>query len=280
MGEYQLWASLALELLGKAALAGIHPCLVADPHSSISLFAAAGMTIGTDLKTITAKTVFDRLGHVSPRFDSKTQVFCENMSLRRNAELHSGEAPFEAITLGAWEGRYWHTAEIILEVMGLTIENWLGADQAKAPNELLSEYTHAIAEAAKVRVETAREAFKRLSKSAREAAFSKADAIQPWELYRGFHVLPDCIWYTKCPAYGSQAFLAGLKYAEEVSEDLDDEYSDEETVNVFLSAEEFQCPSCGLHLDTRDEIEAVDLNVEHIEVETRQREYEPDYGND
>jgi hypothetical protein len=30
MGEYQLWASLALELLGKSALAGIHPCLVAD----------------------------------------------------------------------------------------------------------------------------------------------------------------------------------------------------------------------------------------------------------
>lgn len=28
--EYQLWASLALELLGKAALAKIHPALVAE----------------------------------------------------------------------------------------------------------------------------------------------------------------------------------------------------------------------------------------------------------
>lgn len=30
--EYQLWASLALELLGKAALAHRHPCLVVDPR--------------------------------------------------------------------------------------------------------------------------------------------------------------------------------------------------------------------------------------------------------
>src|ERR1700722_9732136 len=60
MGEYQLWASLALELLGKFALAEIHPCLVADPQSYVSLFAAAGMPVGTDLKTITAKTLFER----------------------------------------------------------------------------------------------------------------------------------------------------------------------------------------------------------------------------
>ena len=56
-GEYQLWASLALELVGKAALARIHPCLVADPQSKVSLFAAAGMSISPDIKTITATTL-------------------------------------------------------------------------------------------------------------------------------------------------------------------------------------------------------------------------------
>jgi hypothetical protein len=38
--EYQLWASLALELLGKAALAKVHPALIADPQHYQSLFAA------------------------------------------------------------------------------------------------------------------------------------------------------------------------------------------------------------------------------------------------
>ena len=36
--EYQLWASLALELLGKAALAKVHPALVADPTHYQSLY--------------------------------------------------------------------------------------------------------------------------------------------------------------------------------------------------------------------------------------------------
>lgn len=43
LDEYQLWASLALELLGKAALAQKHPSLVVDPNHSASLFVAAGI---------------------------------------------------------------------------------------------------------------------------------------------------------------------------------------------------------------------------------------------
>ena len=279
MGEYQLWASLALELLGKAALAKIHPCLVADPQSFVSLFAAAGMTIGTDIKTIIAKTLFERLTHVSKRFDKKTQEFCINMSLKRNAELHSGEAPFEGVVATSWEGRYWHTAEIILEASDSSLENWLGADRAKAPKEVIAEYTHATEEAAKVRVQTAAEAFAERPKREREEALSKAASLDTWTVRRSFRLVADDIWDTKCPACSSRSFLAGTKYNEEVSED-DDKESDEETVEASYVAEEFLCPSCGLHLDSRDAIAATGLDVDHVETETRQREYEPDYGND
>ncbi|MGY3387789.1 hypothetical protein ACVWW6_000380 [Bradyrhizobium sp. USDA 3311] len=279
MGEYQLWASLSLELLGKAALAKIHPCLVADPQSYISLFAAAGMHVGTDVKTIIAKTLFERLTHVSKRFDKKTQEFCTNMSLKRNAELHSGEAPFEGVVAASWEGRYWHTAEIILEACSSTIESWLGADKAPAPKELLAEYTHATEEAAKIRVETAAEAFAARAKKDRDEAYAKAAALDAWEMRRSFRLLADEIWDTECPACKSRSFLTGVKYNEEVSEE-DSEHPDEEMVDIFYVAEEFRCPSCNLHLDTREAIEAVGLDVDHVETETRQREYEPDYGND
>ena len=100
-----------------------------------------------------------------------------------------------------------------------------------------------------------------------------------WEVRSSFKLLEDGIWPVTCPACGSRSFLAGIKYAEEISEE-DDAYSDEETVDVMLVAEEFHCPSCGLHLDSRDGIEAVGLDTAHTETETRQREYEPDYGND
>ena len=54
--EYQLWASLALELLGKAALARIHPSLIADPNHQISLFAASGVLPALSEEAIFAKS--------------------------------------------------------------------------------------------------------------------------------------------------------------------------------------------------------------------------------
>lgn len=280
MGEYQLWASLALELVGKATLAKIHPCLVADPNSSASLFAAAGMNVSPDIKTIIAKTLFDRLTHVSKRFDEKTKEFCTNMSLKRNAELHSGEAPFEGAVAASWEGRYWHTVEIILETSDSSIEAWIGADNAKAPKELLAEYNHAIEEAAKIRVQTAAEAFGARPKKDRDEAHAKAAAIDLWNMRASFKLRADDIWETQCPACKSRSFLAGVKYNEEVSEEENGEDPYEELIDVFYVAEEFLCPSCNLHLDSRETIEAVGLEVDHVETDTRQREYEPDYGND
>jgi hypothetical protein len=280
MDEYQLWASFALELLGKSALAAVHPCLIADPQSPASLFAAAGMSIGTDIKTIIAKTLFERLTHVSKRFDKKTQEYCLNMSLKRNAELHSGELPFEAAIQSAWEGRFWHTAEIVLEMKRQTIESWLGANDAKAPKELLAAYTHAVSQAAKVRIETAAEIFAALPKAEREERHARAARLETWEMYRKFRLLSDGIWETQCPACSSKAFLAGVKYSEDVSPDQEGAEPYEDIVDIYYVSEEFTCPSCGLTLDSRDEIEAAGLDVEHHETEVRQREYEPDYGND
>jgi len=280
MGEYQLWASLALELVGKAALAKIHPCLVADPNSYVSLFAAAGLSVSPDIKTIIAKTLFERLTHVSKRFDESTKKFCINMSEKRNAELHSGEAPFDGVVASSWEGRYWHTVEIILEACDSSVEAWLGADKAKAPKALLAEFVHAIEEAAKVRVQTAAEAFNELKTKERELARARAEGVDIWAMRPRFRLSADHIWEAKCPACASRSFLAGVKYDEEISDENDDEDPFEERVDVSYVAEEFQCPACGLQLDSRDAIEAVGLQVDHIETETRQREYEPDYGND
>jgi len=184
------------------------------------------------------------------------------MSLKRNAELHSGDAPFEGVVAASWEGRYWHTAELILEVGNGSIEAWLGADKAKAPKALLADYTHAIEQAAKVRVQTAADAFAARSKKEREEAHAKAAAIDLWNMRRSFRLHADEIWETECPACKSRSFLAGVKYDEEG----DDPY--EELVDVSYVAEEFLCPSCTLHLDSREAIEAVGLDVDHIETET------------
>ena len=126
LDEYQLWASLALELLGKAALARKHPSLVVDPNHWQSMFVAAGINVTTDVKTIAAKTLFERLVHLVPRFDKTLQKFCQEIAERRNAELHSADLPFRTMRLEAWEARYWHACDTILYQMDFRWSNGLG----------------------------------------------------------------------------------------------------------------------------------------------------------
>src|ERR1041384_5501175 len=91
--DFHLWSSIALELLGKAALAAIHPTLVADPSDIDSMLTAAGRATGTTRRSITAKTLYDRLGKVVPEFEERLKRESMLMANRRNAELHSGESP-------------------------------------------------------------------------------------------------------------------------------------------------------------------------------------------
>lgn len=277
--EYQLWASLALELLGKAALAKIHPSLVVDPNHYESLFAASGFQLSTDIKTIAAGTLYKRLVHLSKYFDQKTKEFCDAISLRRNAELHSGELPFHQMRLDAWEGRYWRAAEIIASMLDSTLEEWIGADLAKAPRKLVAAAAHATLEASRKRLEQAKEHFMALPKKQREEALALSMTKLPHHYPGIFRLLGDHTWEATCPACTGRAFLEGLEYGEFVSDALPGDAGWEEEVEKQYGAEEFQCPTCNLHLDSREEIEAAGLTADHSEVEIREREYEPDYGN-
>ena len=60
--EQVFWASTALELLGKAALAKVSPLLIADPQEEgRNLLIAAGLVEGdARFKSVTAKTIFLR----------------------------------------------------------------------------------------------------------------------------------------------------------------------------------------------------------------------------
>lgn len=55
--ECQLWAAGALELLAKAQLASIHPCLVVEPHNPNSMLEACGVSTTTKVRTIDASVL-------------------------------------------------------------------------------------------------------------------------------------------------------------------------------------------------------------------------------
>lgn len=279
LDEYQLWASLALELLGKAALARKHPSLVVDPTHWQSMFVAAGINVTTDVKTIAAKTLFERLAHLVPRFDKTVQKFCQDIAERRNAELHSADLPFRTMRLDAWEAHYWHACDTILNAMGSSLEQWLGAADSKAPRQLLDEAANALQSAVKLRVEAAKDQFEALKKAERERLAVEADMRQPQNQVGLFKGRYDEIWIEYCPACKCRAFMTGVQTGEEISEERD-EHAMWEVVDREFVGEEFRCPTCELTLMGSDEIDASGLSYIHEDQQEREMEYEPDYGND
>ncbi|MDR7050007.1 hypothetical protein J2X54_002462 [Duganella sp. 3397] len=280
LDEYQLWSSLALELLGKAALAKIHPSLIADPTHAPSLFAAAGHNLSTDVKTIAAHTLFERLRTVVPRFDERTKKFCSEIALRRNAELHSGETPFKAMRLDAWEAQYWHAAQIILEPLGAGLDDWLGASQSESPKALLRHSIEARRQAVAVRVERSKEDFLGRKKADQKSALDQAASRHAYHYRNLFTLVSDNEWGCECPACTGLAFMAGVQINEEVVDTYGDEDGAWESVETTYSAEQFHCPVCDLFLDGGDEIEAAGLDTLYSETSEREMEYEPEYGND
>lgn len=285
--EYQLWASLALELLGKAALAKVHPALVADPTHYQSLFAACGRQLSPDIKTITAKTLFERLGHIEKAFDSRHQKFCEQMALRRNTELHSGESPFSGMSPEAWEREFWGAIETVLEMQGESLESWLGTEDSKAPAKIIEQAEEALQWAVRNRISRRKEDFeKKYQDPKRRHETIAASTALIWNDYTW-----DGRERCDCPACSSRGFIGGTLWNEEIiasetgSFGIDDGgewYGDPpgETVEKTFTVEVFVCPVCGLSLYGTKEVAAAELPDEFSKEEVREREFEEDYGNE
>ncbi|AWM78535.1 hypothetical protein [Phenylobacterium parvum] len=277
--EYQLWASLALELLGKAALSRQHPCLVVDPQHSESLFVAAGINSTTDVKTISAKTLFERLTRLIPRFDGIQRTFCISMAERRNAELHSADLPFKTMHLDAWEERYWRSCDTILLHIEASLEDWIGAADARAPRRLLMEARAARSAAIKLRIEAHRKAFRDLKKAERERRHAESALVEPYRQASLFPDLHDKVWAETCPACGCRAFVAGGQTGEDIAEEVGED-GVWEIVNQEFVAEEFKCSACELSLIGSEELHSAEIDHTHFEKQEREMEYEPEYGND
>lgn len=276
--EYQLWSSLALELLGKAALSKVHPCLVVDPTHAPSLFVAAGIAATTDVKTITAKTLFERLKQLSTRFDEAVRVFCVEVSQRRNAELHSGEVPFRTTKAEAWEGRFWRACVIILELVNLTLEEWIGDEEAADARRSLNLSEERIRLAVLVKMEEAKEYFGSLPQKERDSLRFESETKFAFHYTNLFHFMNEHEWPLECPVCRSRGFLAGDYISEEIT---DTDYAELwEMVRREYLADEFHCPVCNLHFVGREELEVAGLDLGTTETEERQIDYEPDYGND
>ena len=280
--SFCLWAAVSLELLGKAVLSDIHPALIADPKNPASLFLACGKAVSADPpRTIPAHTVWERLKKLSKGFGQQEASFCKLMMERRNAELHSGALPFQALEPDNWAPRFWKVANAILTTDRKTIEDWVGVEEAHRAQDLINKASTVRQQVVTARLQQSHEIFAaRYATDEKKAQIrqlaSSGRLVQRTEFGR---LGGDYAESQECPSCGCD----GVRTAEHAWEQEADEVDWESgtvPVTAYYSPLAFRCAVCNLVLEGHEEVAAADMGDEIGVEEEREVEYESEYGNE
>lgn len=292
-GEFAIWSSIAVELLGKSVLARVHPVLVADPESFANVLSAFGLRDHPDKKSIQAKTLFDRLHMLDPTaFNADTKRDCSRLATLRNAELHSGETPASDADERSWVPGFWRAAKVLVQMSGRTLEDWVGADETVRAVEIIANASNLRRLTVEARIaRRRREFFVRFSAhSADHVAAQEVSRRQPPP--RVVSHGADAVAPEQCPACECTGWISGNEIDSEVVRRQSDEMRggawDEEfpefplyeTVRVTYETLSFQCFECGLQLDGEDELTFGDVSTSFDEEHEREEDFSEDYGNE
>lgn len=275
--ERALWASLALELLGKAALSRTSPLLIAEPtEDGKNLLVAAGLVQGEALFTsVRAKTIFSRCQRAFPPFSEDE---AKRITAARNEYLHGGTPGFTQIPELAWWPRYWRQAVILNNAVDCTIDELVGPDREAEVEAHLTQNKQNMEHRVEMLIH---QASTRLAQH--KAGTLPAKVAKQWT--PGSH--PTYLGLTHssaetCPACGSNALLEGdytLDTQLEVERYSDDDWG--AAVTLTIASEHFGCSNCGLILATSDLLEGAGLPTSfHVEGDGDDLAIEPEYGND
>ena len=276
--DCQLWAAIALEILAKAALAKIHPVLVADPRNDVSLLVACGCRLASDyqeLRTINANQIYSRI----QKLESKLDVdFCMQMANRRNAQLHSGETPYAAMKLNAWIPQYWKACKVLLELQKKSLSDWINDDEATMVEAVIYKRLTALQHSVHARIKSSRQNFKdrypegsiQREALAQQEGQKQPEPIQPITNIKGFPppfphevVVPSEITTSeRCPACAFQGMLT-CRQTHEGPVTVEPEQT---MVCMLFPPLEFKCEICGLRLKGHEELEVADVGSQGIQV--------------
>ncbi len=130
-------ATLALEFLGRATLAKVHPALLADPQSGDNILYACGYGAVKSPRSVPAKTVFIRCQSIVTGFTKSEFGLVMSLMQRRNEELHGGGLPYEDFRTELWLADYYRVCKLLLTFLELNLEDFIGPDETEAAEEMI-----------------------------------------------------------------------------------------------------------------------------------------------
>jgi hypothetical protein len=279
--EQALWASAALELLAKAALARVSPLLIAEPtEDGVNILIATGLIESTaKFTSVSASTIFKRCEKAFRPFNAAD---AQKFAAARNEYLHGSDIGFMTLPPHAWWPRYWALATILITAQDRDIEDLVGPDRVQVVEDHLKENSKNIEHRAQTLVARAKQ----------RIAQHRAGTL-PARIQLEWQSKPDltiCLSYSTtetCPACGGSGTLEGddgsdMSY--EYGYDNFDGESEGDVVsawaNINVPADYFSCSTCHLVLDGYELIEQAGLPGEFEVIDEDPVLPEAEYGND
>ena len=289
---FPFFAAIGLEFLARAALAKVHPSLLADPQDGNNILYAFGYAATERPISIPAKTIYSRLSYVVADFSKEDQSFCLLSAERRNRELHTGQLAFHGLRSGEWLPDYYRVLNKITLSLGHTIDELLGEEEAKEAIENIEIVRQETIHAVKQRIADIK---KRISVLTGAELKSKRDSNE-FKLLAVHFTTGGAHFQKQCPACES----LGAIHATHIGSTAARIKAGDLTAQRFFSPKKFECKVCGLEIvgsqalrvaalsdqivdeETSDPVEFFGLDpMDYIdESELRRRLYEGEYNNE
>jgi len=199
--------------------------------------------------------------------DFTKEDFTASLALinRRNEELHSGAAAFEAYRSGQWLSGVYRACQALSAAMGESLTSLFGEEEAKLATAILAENQQDTRQRVQRRIASHSAVFE--EKEAKERVKAQKEAEKSGEslAHEGHHRV-------SCPACKSVGTLRGRAFGKEHVADEDGDI----VVRQAVVPASFSCSACGLKLEGYAEMEAAGLGGNY----TRRTTYAPDqyYG--
>jgi hypothetical protein len=274
--QFGLWASFALELLARSALSNVSPTLLADSGNWRNTLHSLGHqpTANKFLpKSVAISEVLTRLGEIYPDFNTELSKFCIGHTGMRNAELHSGDLPYDELKHSSWLPSYYRACAVLLKTMDLTLSDHFGGDVAEVADKLMAAALDNAAKEVNGKIKSHYAVWEGKSKDEKELLVKQA-----------------LVWATKqaghradCPACSSAGVLHGEPIAPPTKK-LDDDVIIEK--QQYLPSK-FECIACQLKISGLSYLNQAGLGdiyirteeydaVEYYAPEVDWSQYEPD----
>lgn len=259
---FGIFMTFSFELLSRAAIANIHPVLLAEQDAKQgNILYALGINCSTKSpKSIPISKVIDLCKDQIKDFSDEMSKWALLLIDRRNEELHSGGAAFSDFNQDKWIVELYRMCKVLTESMGESMETYLGTDRCEEAMSIISDYDSKIMKQVKDKIAFRKKTFEEDYQNQKNDIDKKILKVHfdiTAKTHMGFHKVT-------CPCCGNEATIHG-KESSFSREKIEDDYV---TIKRDVIPNSFQCDICGLKLSSYGELKVAGLPLHYTNTYT------------